>query len=305
MTAPASIAKDDAQGVKSGLHRAAPLSVRPLTPVFGAEVIGATAVPPDQPWLGKVLNQLWFQSGILLFRDCDFSEASEVAFSRMFGELEIHGRHEYNSKTNPELLYVTNRRDLGLPEDALNNDDLEWHTDQTYLPRPALGSLLYAVEVPAEGGDTYWADCAAAYDRLPASTKARIAGLRAVHDHNRVTAQYGVKVNEFQTKRSARIESHPVVRTHPITLRKSLYLASTVVTHIEGLPESESDALLAELYAAMTAPDLVYRHRWRPGDAVLWDNARVIHRRDRFPADSVRFMRRTTIRPPAEISIPF
>ena len=297
--------QDAAQSLEAGLYHESPLTVRPLTPVFGAEVIGATAIRGNPDWLTRVLNQLWSDHGILLFRDCDFSEEAEVAFSRMFGELEVHGRHEYNSKDHPQLLYVTNRRDLGLPEDALSNDDLEWHTDQTYLPRPALGSLLYAVDVPAEGGDTYFADCAAAYDRLPDATRARIRGLKAVHDHNRVTAQYGVKVNAFQAKRSPRVESHPIVRTHPITLRKSLYLASTVVTHIEGLPEAESDAVLAELYAAMTAPDLVYRHRWRPGDAVLWDNARVIHRRDSFPADTIRFMRRTTIRPPVEISIPF
>jgi taurine dioxygenase len=159
--------------------------------------------------------------------------------------------------------------------------------------------------VPATGGDTYWADCAAAYDRLPAATKRRIAGLRAVHDHGKVTMAYGLKTDEFQAKRSTRIESHPIVRTHPITLRKSLYLAPTVVTHIEGLPVDESEAFLNELTAAITSPDLVYRHHWNAGDAVLWDNARVVHRRDRFPADQIRFMRRTTIRPPTEISIPF
>ena len=305
MAGAVSVANDDAQGLGARFYHEAPLSVRPLTPVFGSEVVGATSIMGSPAWLERVLNQLWGRYGILLFRDCNFSEPGEVAFSRMFGELEIHGRHEYNSKTNPELLYVTNRRDLGLPDDAISNSELEWHTDQSYLPRPAMGSLLYAVEVPDEGGDTYWADTAAAYDRLPEKTKARIAGLRAVHNHGRVEAQYGVKINEFQAKRSSRIESHPVVRTHPITLRKTLYLASTVVTHIEGLPAAESDALLAELYAAMTEPDLVYRHRWRPGDAVLWDNARVIHRRDGFPEDKIRFMRRTTIRPPSEISIPF
>jgi taurine dioxygenase len=296
---------DEAQGLFGGIYRESPLAIRPLTPVFGAEVIGATGIQGNPAWLARVLNQLWCQYGILLFRDVPFDESQEVAFSRMFGELEIHGRHDFNSKDHPQLLYVTNRRDLGLPEDALSNDDLEWHTDQTYLPRPALGSLLFAVEVPAAGGDTYWADTAAAYDRLPAATRQRIAGLKAVHDHGKVTGTYGIKIGEFQQKRSARIESHPIVRTHPITLRKGLYLAPTVVTHIEGLPSADSDALLEELNQAITRPDLVYRHHWRPGDAVLWDNARVIHRRDRFPADQIRFMRRTTIRPPAEISIPF
>jgi len=296
---------DESQSVGDTLYRTSPLSVRPLTPVFGAEVIGATAIAGNPDWLQKVLNQLWFDYGILLFRDCDFSEDRQVAFSGLFGQLEVHGRHEYNSKSHPQLLYVANRADLGLPADALNSGDLDWHTDQTYLPRPALGSMLYAVEVPAAGGDTYWADARAAYDRLPAATQVRIATLRAVHDHHRVTRTYGTQVNEFQRRRSTRVESHPVVRTHPVTLRKSLYLAPTIVTHIEGLPAAESDALLAELTAAMTAPELVYRHAWRPGDAVLWDNARVIHRRDAFPADQARFMRRTTIRPPAEISIPF
>ena len=297
--------QDESQGVGDGIYRKAPLAVRPLSPVFGAEIIGATGIPGNPPWLAKVLNQLWFQNGILLFRDLDFDEAGEVAFSRMFGELEVHGRQDFNSKDNPQLLYVTNRRDLGLPADALSNDDLEWHTDQTYLPRPALGSLLFAIEVPASGGNTYWADTAVAYDRLPEETKRRIAGLKAVHDHGKVTATYGLKTDEFQRRRSARIESHPIVRTHPITLRKSLYLAPTVVTHIEGLADAESTALLEALTAAITSPDLVYEHHWRPGDAVLWDNARVVHRRDSFPAEQVRFMRRTTIRPPAEISIPF
>ena len=297
--------QDESQGVGDGIYRKAPLAVRPLSPVFGAEVIGATGIAGNPPWLAKVLNQLWFQHGILLFRDLDFDEAGEVAFSRMFGELEVHGRQDFNSKDNPQLLYVTNRRDLGLPADALSNDDLEWHTDQTYLPRPALGSLLFAIEVPASGGNTYWADTAAAYDRLPEATKQRIACLRAVHDHGKVTMTYGLKTDDFQRRRSTRIESHPIVRTHPITLRKSLYLAPTVVTHIEGLAEAESTALLVELTAAITNTDLVYEHRWRAGDAVLWDNARVVHRRDKFPAEQVRFMRRTTIRPPAEISIPF
>jgi taurine dioxygenase len=244
--------QDESQGIGDDIYRESPLAIRPLTPVFGAEVIGATAITGNPAWLAKVLNQLWFQDGILLFRDVGFDEAAEVAFSRMFGELEIHGRQDFNSKDHPQLLYVTNRRDLGLPADALSNDDLEWHTDQTYLPRPALGSLLFAVEVPATGGDTYWADCAAAYDRLPIETKRRIAELKAVHNHGKVTMAYGLQADDFQRRRSARVESHPIVRTHPITLRKSLYLAPTVVTHIEGLPAEESEALLNELTAAIT-----------------------------------------------------
>ena len=275
---------DEAQAVAREIFRESPIAVRPLTSGLGAEVVGATAIEGNPAWLAKILNQLWFQYGILLFRDCNFSEAEQVAFSSMFGELEVHGQHLYNSKDHPQLLFVTNRKDLGLPPEALNNGDLEWHTDQTYLPRPALGSMLYAVEVPPVGGNTYWADTRAAYDRLPDTTKQRIATLKAVHDYHHVNTRYGVKANAFQRQRSALAETHPVVRTHPVTLRKGLYLASTLVSRVEGLTETDSEALLTELYAAMTAPELVYEHQGRPGDAVLWDNARVIHRRDKFPA---------------------
>jgi taurine dioxygenase len=300
-----SAAFDIAQGLAPDCFRKAPLSVRPLTPIFGAEIQGATDIQDNPAWLARTVNQLWGQYGILLFRDAPMSEARQTEFSAMFGPLEIHGRREFNSPTHPELFYVTNRRDLGLPEDGLSNDELNWHSDQSYLPRPALGSLLLAVDVPTAGGDTWFADCAAAYDRLPPVTRARIANLRAIHDHNKVTQKHGMQINAFQTTRSSRIESHPIVRTHPITQRKSLYLAETVVTHIEGLNPAESEALLAELYDAMIAPELIYCHRWRAGDSILWDNARVIHRRDAFPPDQIRFMRRTTIRPPAEVSIPF
>jgi taurine dioxygenase len=294
-----------AQEISDGLYRTAPLRLRKLTDAFGMEVIGLNEIKGQPAWLGRVLNTLWMEHGLLLFRDLDLGEAEQVALSSLFGEQEIAGRLDINSKAHPELMYLTNRKDLGLPDASTQSNELFWHSDQTYVPRPALGSLLYAVEVPPSGGDTYWADMRTAYDRLPAPTKARIDPLRALHDYTRAMKLYGNTPNEFQKQRSALVEVHPLVRTHPITLRKGLYISPQNTTGVEGMPEAEAAALLAELEACTTVPDLVYRHHWRPGDAVLWDNARVMHRRDGFPADRVRFMRRTTIRPPAELSIPF
>lgn len=294
-----------AQALSDDLYRDPPFRLRKLTDAFGVEVIGLDQVKGQPEWLGRVLNTLWMEHGLLLFRDLDLSEAEQVALSSLFGEQEIAARLDINSKTHPELMYLTNRKDLGLPDASTQSNELLWHSDQTYLPRPALGSLLYAVEVPPSGGDTYWADMRTAYDRLPAATRARIDPLRAVHDYNRAMKLYGNTPNEFQKARTSLVEVHPLVRTHPITLRKGLYISPQNTTGIEGLDETEGVALLAELEACVTAPDLVYRHHWRAGDALVWDNARVMHRRDAFPADMVRFMRRTTIRPPAELSVPF
>lgn len=295
---------ENPQALLDSIYRDAPLSLRPLTPAFGVEVCGVKANETPE-WLRRTLLQLWGDYGVLLFRGMDFDEAAQVAFSEMFGESEIHGQVAMNSKTHPQLLYLTNRKDLGLPEHTVMSSELEWHSDQIYLPRPALGSLLYAVQVPDEGGDTYWADLRTAYDRLPEATKRRIEGLRLVVDYSITMKSGNSRATEVQNQRSALIHRHPLVRTHPITLRKALYLSPQTTSHIEGVSAEESRELLAELTEAVLQPDLVYRHKWRVGDALVWDNARVIHKRDSFPADQPRFMKRTTIRTPAEVSIPF
>lgn len=283
-----------------------PISVRNLTASdFAVEVLGATALKDERDRLEKPLNYLWLKHRVLLFRNCEFSEGDQVAFSSMFGLNEIHGRIEFNSPDHPELIYVTNRKKPdGSPMGALSNNEAGWHFDQSYLPRPAIGSLLYAVEVPSAGGDTSFADLYGAYDSLSEETKRRIEGLKAEHDYDKFNRSYHVPANEFQKKRTRLVEVHPVVRTHPITFRKAIYVAPAVTTRILGLPEAESDRLLEELYAAQVRPELVYRHRWRPGDALLWDNSCTLHRREPFSNDEIRFMRRTTIRAPEALSVP-
>lgn len=291
----------DGQAILDHIHRRPPLQVRPLTPTVGVEVIGADAVTGTPEWLRLCLRQLWGEHGVLLFRGMDFDEKRQVAFSGMFGEHEVHDQVDCNSKEHPELTYLTNRTDLGLPDYATSATELGWHSDQIYLPRPALGALIYAVQVPDHGGDTCWADMRTAYDRLPQATKRRIEGLEAVADYSLVFKTEEARANP----RHKIVQHHPLVRTHPITLRKALYLSPETTSHIQGLSRAESDELMAELIEATLQPDLVYRHQWRAGDAVLWDNARVMHRRDHFEAGVPRFMKRTTIRPPVETSIPF
>lgn len=303
--ADAQLDQDQPQAIHDNIHRRAPLRVRPLTPSFGLEVMGVSDIAGTPEWLRRTLLQLWGDEGVLVFRGMAFDEAGQVAFSRIFGNCEIHGQVALNSKTHPELMYLTNRKDLGIPDYGTKSSELDWHSDQVYLPRPALGSLLYAVEVPEGHGDTYWADLRTAYDRLPKATKARIDGMVAVFDYAITMKASNAQPSAEQKKRSALIERHPLVRTHPITLRKSLYLSPQTVSHIEGLSATESRKLLDELHEAVLMPDLIYRHSWKVGDAIVWDNARVIHRRDTFPDDIPRFMKRTTISAPAGLSIPF
>lgn len=204
--APSAIAFTNPQAVTEDMYRTAPITVRPLTAHLGVEVIGVNRVKGTPEWLRRTLNFLWLEHGVLLFRDLDFTEAEQVAFSRMFGEQEVHGRQELNSPDHPELLYLTNRKDIGLPDVATQSNELDWHSDQTYLPRPALGSFLYAVDVPPAGGDTYWADMRTAYDRLPEDTKRRIHGRRAIHDYENVNRATAAAPTPFK-KRAVRCAS--------------------------------------------------------------------------------------------------
>lgn len=282
------------------------ISTRPLTDTnFGVEVIGATKFLDKPEAIDKTLNYLWAKHQVLLFRDCNFSEADQVAFSAIFGFNEIHGRIEFNSKEHPELIYVTNRKTPdGKPMGALSNNEAGWHFDQSYLPLPAIGSMLYAVEVPSSGGDTWFSDLYGAYDALPEELKRRVEGLKAEHDYDKFNKAYHVPANEFQKNRTRLTEIHPVIRTHPVTLRKAIYVAPAVTTKIVGISEQESSEILEQLFEIQVRPEFVYRHHWRPGDAVLWDNACTLHRRDPFQDNEIRFMRRTTVRAADAMSVP-
>ncbi len=277
---------------------------RPLTHIFGAELSGIDLAEKQSEEAIDAVRTLWRKHKLLLFRGQKLKEAHLVDFSRHFGPLEIHVRREYLSREHPEVLLVSNVRQSGKPLGILADHEVGWHYDQIYLERPAVGSLLYSVKIPPVGGNTYFADMHAAYEALPDETKQRIAGRRAVQSYEAFNRMYSEPTSEEQKKKTPDV-IHPMVRMHPYTGRKALYICPGMTTQVVGLPEKESDTLLAELFEWCTRPEFVYTHTWREGDTLLWDNACTMHRRDPFDSRYQRLLKRTTILPDPEKARPF
>jgi taurine dioxygenase len=217
--------------------------------------------------------------------------------------------HLYNSITllipdNPEILYVSNIKKDGKLIGVLSATEVGWHFDQIYLPRPAVGSLLAAHTLPAEGGTTEFADMAAAYAALPDDIKKQLEGKKATQSYEVFNRAYSVPTSDTQKRSSSDIDQ-PIVRTHPITGVKALYLCPGMTTRIVGLSKADSDDMLAYLFDWSVKPEFVYSHVWQAGDCLMWDNACTMHRRGPFDQNEERLMKRTTILPPADLAVPF
>ena len=280
------------------------LELKPLRQ-FGVEVSGIALAAAQSAETIAALRATWGQHGVIVFREQPaLAEADLVRFSRYFGELEIHVRREYLSPSNPEILYVSNKVDAGRSIGILADHEVGWHHDQIYLERPALGSLLYSVEIPASGGNTEFINLADAYDALPETTKTRLEDLRAIQSYAYFNGQWSEPTNREQSDRTPDID-HPLVRTHPETGRKAIYANPGMTAAVKGLSEDASRSLLDELFRHAIQDRFRYEHQWRVGDAIMWDNASTMHRRGAFDAGASRLMKRTTILPPAELARPF
>ena len=239
---------------------------------------------------------------VILLRNQTLSDQDLIAFSRRFGDLEIHIATDHLLKDHPEILLVSNKKEDGKYIGVENAGD-EWHSDLSYMDKPSLGSLLYALEISAVGGDTEWSNMYTAYETLPEETRARIGGLEARHSFNRfrnrrvsIPAAHGKGAREHYEKISPPDVIHPVVRTHPVTGRKALYVSPRFTIGIEGLPEEEGQALLDELIAHAIRREFIYHHKWRLGDLLFWDNRNTLHLACRgIPEGQIRHMHRTTV----------
>ncbi len=281
------------------------LRTRPLTLGFGVEISGIDMADSslDAAIVAEVAR-LWYDNGVVLFRDQTVGEADVVRFSRQFGELEIHVREEYLDPDYPELLTVSNVTRQGAAIGILGDHEVGWHHDQIYQHKPAVGSLLCAFKIPPSGGETCFANLAVAYEALPEAMRQRLAPLKARQSYSYFNSQWSEPTNEEQTNRTPDV-LHPVVRTHPVTGRKALYVDPAMTAAIDSLDEAESRALLDELFAWIVRPEFVYEHQWRLGDAIMWDNASTMHRRGEFDPAAERIMKRTTIMPPPDRAVPF
>ncbi|MGE0808434.1 MAG: TauD/TfdA dioxygenase family protein [Burkholderiaceae bacterium] len=276
------------------------VEIRPIdNHSFAREVIGAQLWNELAPADIDAVHAAWADSGILVFRRQALSEAELSRFSSLFGKPEVIHRTDWVSREYPEVAFLSNLRDNdGNTIGRTGTDDLEWHTDQSYVMNPATGAVLYGVEIPNDGGgSTWWANMRLAYEALPAALKKAIEGKRAIFDYNKRLAGYdkgSQNVTEEMRRQTPPI-THAIVNTHPVTGSKILYLDPGTTTGIEGMPEKEGQELLQALLEVATQPQFVYRHRWQVGDVIMWDNGMMLHRRDSFQSRQRRFHKRTTL----------
>jgi taurine dioxygenase len=266
---------------------------------LGAEVGGVDLRVLDEETFAAI-RRAWLDHQVLLVRGQQLSDDDLIAFSRRFGDLDEapiqeNGRRFVEGR--PEIYVVSNVVENGLAIGSLGSGEAVWHTDMSYLADPPKASVLYALEVPASGGDTGFCSMYGAWDALPAPLQRRIEGLRVKHDGTYNSGGYVREgVTPSDDPRTSPGALHPLVCTHPDTGRRGLYLGRRRHAFIEGLSRDESDALLDQIWAFATRTTLTWYHHWQVGDLVMWDNRSTMHRRNAFDADSRRVMHRTQIK---------
>jgi len=286
-----------------------PLDIRFTDAPLGHEIRGVDLAKPIEDAVFAEIEAAFDAYGVVVFRGQRLSPQQQMDYSRRFGDLEVYPLGAFNMEGVPEVMIVSNVVENGKPI-GMADAGRYWHSDMWYTTRPPRGSLLYAVEVPERDGqvfgDTMFGSMAAAYDALPDATKQRLEGRLGVFSYQSyLSHRRSTMASESRSGESAQSEReryafpdlvHPLVRRHPRTGRKSLYLSQGVVSRIEGMVPEESDALIAELERHMVRPEFVYRHNWRVGDLVMWDNCSAIHRAIAdFALPLRRRMHRTTV----------
>jgi taurine dioxygenase len=247
------------------------------------------------------LYAAWLEYGVLRLRNQHIDEAQLQAFSARLGPLEEipFGRMSEADKAKVKNRYVTQLSNIlvdGKPIGGLGNAEASWHSDMTYIEIPPPASVLLGVEIPSTGGDTYFADQQAAYEALPDELKDRIADLTIKHDaaHTSI-GKLRPGFEPFDDPRDAPGAVHPIVRIHDETGARVLYLGRREWAYIPGLSLEESEQLLDEIWHYAALPENVWKQKWQPYDLIIWDNRRVLHRRDDFPASSRRLMKRCQV----------
>lgn len=270
-----------------------PLQIVPMNPVIGAEIHGVDLAKPLGDQTAAAIRQALLDHQVIFFRDQELDPESHLRLGAIFGELEPPHPIFPKIESHPQVAVLENDENRP-PETNV------WHTDVTWRDKPPLGSVLYGAEIPASGGDTMWASMTAVYDALSPAMKKMLEDLRAVHSIA-VFANSGNYEASQNMEKMAEIlklyppQSHPVIRTHPETGKKALFVNSTFTTHIEGLPRDESDGLLRMLYDKVKTPEFQVRFKWTKGAVAIWDNRATQHYAvaDYFP--QYRRMHRITI----------
>ena len=274
--------------------------LRPLSPALGAEVLGLDVAQPPSAPLVAALQAALDTFGVLLVRDQHLDPAQHVAFSRALGPLQEVAQKQYQLQGMPFIYVIGNVQEGGHQVGDPSVGRL-WHSDQSFLPAPAYGSVLFGVQCPPEGADTLFANMYTAYETLPPDLRDKIRTLHAVHSfreyYELLRHRDPTQPELTEARRNAFPDVlHPLVRRNPRTGRLALFINPGYATGIKELPGKEGAELLASLCAHACRQEFVYAHKWRQGDVLIWDNVAVNHKGTEFDAGRyVRRMHRTTI----------
>jgi taurine dioxygenase len=275
------------------------LNVRPSGAALGADIEGVSLAGGLSPELIASITQAWSDQLVLRFRGQRLSDDNLLRFSRQFGELDWAPMAATNDAPEGReyVMVISNVIENGKPIGQLGAYEAVWHTDMSYIPDPPMASALYALEVPPSGGDTGFCNMYLAYDSLDAGLRRDVAGRLCRHDASRNSAGELRRGFVDAPDPSETIGAeHPIVRTHPVTGRKALFLGRRRNAYIPGLPLNDSETLLDALWEHATRRELTWYQQWKVGDLILWDNRCVMHRRDAFDPTTRRIMHRTQIK---------
>jgi taurine dioxygenase len=276
------------------------ISITNLDAPLGAEVSGIDLSRPVARDDIATIEGVWRDRLVVVFHGQRLSDPQLIAFSRNFGELDPPGPNPYGepfNKEHPELNVISNVVENGKPIGNLGDGEAVWHADMTYVDVPPKAALLYSLEVPLAGGNTYFANMFVAYQAMPADLKRAAEGRIAVHDASTNSAgmlRKGYK--EVTDVRKTVGAHHPLIRTEPDTGRKALFLGRRPNAYVLGLDLPKSEALLDALWAHATQSPFAMCHAWKVGDLLMWNNLSVLHRRDPFDPKSRRIMHRSQIK---------
>lgn len=274
------------------------IEIRPTDAAAGAEILGVDLAEGLDEATGAAIHEALDRHGVIVLRHQTLTPEQQIAFTRCFGEPDVNfNALRFGVDGNPEIYRISNITENGEPIGTRRAGET-WHTDMSYAKHPAKATMLYAVEVPhLHGltlGDTWFANAAAAYDALPGEMKNTIADMKGVFDFRGRKRSSPVSAEDIAKYPPV---EHPIVRTHPRTGRKGLYVVRDDCTAIVGKSEDESRALIEALADHIVKPEFVYRHHWQEGDVVVWDNCTVQHRAIvDYDLPQRRLMWRTTVR---------
>jgi taurine dioxygenase len=278
------------------------LSVQSLGPGFVGEIAGLTSDMLAQPEILTQVHRAYLDHKVIVLRDLTISANQFVQLSELFGPCDPHHVAAVRHPDEPKITILSNQDEAGRKPE-MKKFGAGWHSDYSYMETPSNATLLHGTQVPAQGGDTLFADTVQAFDDLPAAMKDRIRGLRVCHEYRYMKDRThpGARWNFLSEAEQAKTPEvvHPLVVRHPETNLECLFIAPSSVSGVKsivGLEEAESDALLGELFSHMTSERFVYRHKWKPLDLVIWDNRSTMHSAttDQLASDQVRRMHRIT-----------